>query len=173
MADESVTLSAVELVKEAVRSSSASHVARVLGLSEGAIRNWINDRKLPGPSNVHAIIAKLSREPVSDPNVNDSARGVLGSANDELRALALVAKEELTRVRSDPSATPKDRAQAVTNFNAILASLARSEAVISEAKVIAHPAFTNLLDRIVSALEPFPDGAKAVLDALKREDGAK
>lgn len=159
-----------------------SEIARLCGVSRQTVSRWWNGDKLPAPeqrARLEVLGLALAEQwiqggasrkaavrpvPVEDgpalPPGQLNTRGELVAQATRLRALL---SQDLTA----SAAIQVERALSQT-----LGAVARLDGVqITETTIVRHPAHRRVMAVIFSALEPYPDAARAVADALKAAGG--
>lgn len=173
-------------------------IAKALGVSRQAVSMWCNGTDKPGQI-VRAKIKKIYGVPVdawdklmtpsviaNEPMVPVSPVPVAPAASSEASSpVACPAVEETTEamlraqvdrskaIASDASLDPETRLRAEARLTHALRALAayRGEAdVMSEAKIVRHPAFKRMMIVLVKALEPWPEAMRAAGLALRAYD---
>jgi|ERR1041384_2475166 hypothetical protein len=163
-------------------ADSIANTAAKLGCSPRIVSGWRSGQKIPNERSRATIeraygIARAlwdkapSGAPASGsappPPTSDTA--ARESAEARLRAQLTRLKEQ----RADPALTERGRLELEKLELAASRALARAEGLeLSERKILSSVAWRRVRDRVVVALEPYPEAMRAVANALDALDAA-
>lgn len=166
---------------------SHTTVAARIGATKQSVSYWRRGEKAPGPKARAALLeaygiepaaweaqpgspppqsstrSKRTRAPSPPPKVPGRPSGA--STLDEVEVQLGILRE----LQRNESLLPSERvrlADSVGKLLAIRARLERDQELLEERIVLEHPFWGRLKSTIVRALEPYPEAARAVADAL-------
>jgi transcriptional regulator with XRE-family HTH domain len=171
--------------------STQEEIASRLGVTRVAVSQWLSGATRPAPSKrsaiaeVYGIAPELWEHASSDPPAPDRpaptaerehaareraprerpADGVLGKAH----RLEQMAHELMERVQADPNATPLEQARVMASVAATLNLIAKITGQYElGARIMRLPMWRRIERAIADALQPFPEAAAAVAEAMRR-----
>lgn len=159
---------------------SIANTAAKLGCSPRIVSGWRSGRKIPNEGSratierVYGIARALwdkaaSSEPTGPAAPPHAPEGVEARESAEARLQAQLAR--LRAQRADPELTERGRLELEKLELAASRALARAEGLeLTERQILASVAWRRVCDRMVSALEPWPDAMRAVAAALDALD---
>jgi hypothetical protein len=167
------------------------------GVKVATVESWIRGDRTPGDGRRRAIADDGGPEPhlwdematapalpripdATDPELDDDGEPVprerATAAVVEREADSLLADYKILRsqIMSLPDDRPGERVRIMTQLAGILTALGKMTGVglvVSERQILASPNWLRVRDAIATAVEPFPEAAEAVADALAELDG--
>lgn len=168
---------------EFAKHGTPAELAARFNVSQASISNWRGGQRTPIEAKQIEIEEALGiprewwREPPPAPPPGEPfAPVVVGSlavAREETLKLAgelLNAARQLAGKANDPALDVREQAgvlRALTPTIQALSKLSGSMLELSEAQVVKSPAFASVLERMVAALEPYPEAMRTLIDALE------
>ena len=160
------------------RDETQPELAEKLGKSQTLVSFWISGERAPSARNRDLIEAVLGievrawdqpvpRPPKPRPRAEAPLDASVGALATRLIAILRAELERLEKERG----TPLERVRLGEKIASTLAQLAKmtgESAEISESKILKTPAWKQLRDRMLEALAPFPDAARAIGEALQK-----
>lgn len=152
-------------------AGSDGEIARAVGTSRQAVHQWRRGEKKPGAPSRLKLQALLGIDPAAwDRDGSESAAPtaeirVGGTSLEQIDA-------EIASLRLQASApgliaSARVRiSEAITRAVAQRSRVEREQAMLEERIVREHPAYRRMKQRLLEALKPFPDAAKAAAKAL-------
>lgn len=158
---------------------SESELAAKLGCGNAIIGHWRRGRRLPGGPQRYKLellfgIPRKSWDVVPGTELNEPKKSIDSiSGNDD--TLTITKKQidsvlsELTESNLTDQAAAKLR-DTVAKLLALRARLERDQELLEDRIVRNHPAWFRLKTIMLKSLEPFPDAAASVADALAEDE---
>lgn len=178
------TLEGTVLVAALVARYGAAEPARRLDCAESAVRHWATGRRVPGPPQRErlravyevpleawtrrAVPTSTPPAPTAEPPRTTPVRPE-ANALSELRATIDKIDAAIASAEADPKVSAGQKAQLFNAKVTATRTLARltGELDVTEARILAHPAWRRLREEMLAALSAFPEALYAVGVALQ------
>jgi transcriptional regulator with XRE-family HTH domain len=171
--------------------STQQEIATRVGVTHAAVNQWLSGQTRPSAqkrqtiAGIYGIAPDLWEHATSDPPAPERpapaaerdhapreraprerpADGVLGKAH----RLEQMAHELMERVQADPNATPLEQARVMASVAATLNLIAKITGQFElGARIMRLPMWRKIERAIADALQPFPEAAAAVAEAMRR-----
>jgi hypothetical protein len=166
-------MSFAETIDAFVRRHGPLESARRLGVSARTCERWAAGTRQPRAEELARVLALIEPSTLQEKNAPlvsevaapDDALSVVTTTVSTLRA-------ELERLRTDQSASARERASVATSLTTATRLLARlsGSLELTEKMIIRAPATARVIKAIIEALRPFPGATEACAQALQKLD---